>query len=259
MTKTKQNVLVLDVGGNNVKVIDSRHDAPVKIPSGPAMSASLMVADVRKATEGWDFTAVSIGYPGIVFRGKPVTEPHNLAPGWVGFDFEAAFGCPVRIVNDAAMQALGSYEGGRMLFLGFGTGLGAAMILEGVLAPMELAHLPYRKGRTFEDYVGQRGLDRLGKTKWRRHVETVIAQLRTALEAEYVVLGGGNTRYLDLKALNSAEPQSQEETGFPQGVKLGSNANAFRGGFRLWDDEVWKETPEAPAPAKAKPASRKAR
>ena len=223
MTKTKQNVLVLDVGGNNVKVIDSRHDAPVKIPSGPAMSASLMVADVRKATEGWDFTAVSIGYPGIVFRGKPVTEPHNLAPGWVGFDFEAAFGCPVRIVNDAAMQALGSYEGGRMLFLGFGTGLGAAMILEGVLAPMELAHLPYRKGRTFEDYVGQRGLD------------------------------------LDLKALNSAEPQSQEETGFPQGVKLGSNANAFRGGFRLWDDEVWKETPEAPAPAKAKPASRKAR
>ncbi|MES1262298.1 MAG: ROK family protein [Acidobacteriota bacterium] len=266
MTKRKQNVLVLDVGGTNVKVIDSRHTEPVKIPSGPAMSASLMVAEVKKATEGWSPTAVSIGYPGIVFRGKPVTEPHNLAPGWVDFDFETAFGCPVRIVNDAAMQALGSYEGGRMLFLGFGTGLGSAMIVEGILAPMELAHLPYRKGRTFEDYVGQRGLLRLGKNKWRRHVEAVIAELRTALEAEYVVLGGGNTKFLDLKALNSETPERENSDGLPQGVRLGGNSNAFLGGFRLWESATWKASadgePEALAPgavAKAKRAARKAR
>ena len=179
---------------------------------------------------------------------------------FVGFGVGGLYCVDLPLVQEFMPTSKRGFIGGLVTcVIPLGTGLGAAMILEGVLAPMELAHLPYRKGRTFEDYVGQRGLDRLGKTKWRRHVETVIGQLRTALEAEYVVLGGGNTRYLDLKALNSPEPESQEETGFPQGVKLGSNANAFRGGFRLWDDEVWKETPEAPAPAKAKPASRKAR
>jgi predicted NBD/HSP70 family sugar kinase len=235
MAIPKKNILVLDIGGNNVKVLDSNHTEPIKIPSGPSMSPSHMVEEVKKATEGWNATAISIGYPGIVFRGKPFTEPHNLAPGWVGFDYAGALSCPVRIVNDAAMQALGSYKGGRMLFLGFGTGLGTAMIVDGVLAPMELGHLPYRKKRTFEDYVGQRGLLRLGKSKWRRHVTTVIEQLSTALEAEYVVLGGGNSRLLDLKELNGNTPGSLNKDGQPHGVRLGDNANAFLGGFRLWE------------------------
>ena len=185
------------------------------------MSATLMVRDVKNATQDWDYTAVSIGYPGPVRQGKPLAEPHNLAAGWVGHDFEKAFGCPVRIVNDAAMQALGSYDGGRMLFLGFGTGLGSALIVEGVVAPMELAHLPYRKGRTYEDYVGLRGLERMGKSKWRRHVFIVIDQFRRALEADYVVLGGGNSRLLNK---------------LPDGVRLGANSNAFLGGFRLWKE-----------------------
>ncbi len=184
------------------------------------MSAPRMVRDVKNATRDWDYTAVSIGYPGPVRQGKPLAEPHNLGAGWVGHDFEKAFGCPVRIVNDAAMQALGSYEGGRMLFLGLGTGLGSALIVEGVVAPMELAHLPYRKGRTYEDYVGLRGLERMGKAKWRQHVLIVIDQFRRALEADYVVLGGGNSRLL--KSL-------------PDGVRLGANSNAFLGGFRLWN------------------------
>ena len=178
-----------------------------------------MVSRVRAATAGWVYTAVSIGYPGPVVHNQPIAEPHNLGRGWVGFDFKKAFGHPVRLINDAAMQALGSYEGGRMLFLGLGTGLGSAMIVDGILEPMELAHLPYRKGRTYEDYVGLRGLERLGKKKWRRHVADVIAQLKTALEAEYVVLGGGNAKLLQK---------------LPPGAKLGDNNNAFRGGFRLW-------------------------
>jgi len=180
-----------------------------------------MVRDVKNATRNWEYTAVSIGYPGPVRQGKPLAEPHNLGAGWVGHDFEKAFGCPVRIVNDAAMQALGSYDGGRMLFLGLGTGFGSALIVEGVVAPMELAHLPYRKGRTYEDYIGLRGLERMGKAKWRRHVLAVIDQFRRALEADYVVLGGGNSRLL--KSL-------------PDGVRLGANSNAFLGGFRLWND-----------------------
>ena len=220
-TKRKNNILVIDVGGTNLKFVDSNHPEPTKIPSGTEMSATRMVTEVQEATKGWNYTAVSIGYPGPVRHGKPLAEPHNLAPGWVGKDFEKAFGCPVRVVNDAAMQALGSYEGGRMLFLGLGTGLGSALIVEGVLEPMELAHLPYRKGRTYEDYVGLRGLERLGKTKWRKHVITVIEQLRHALEADYVVLGGGNSKLL--KEL-------------PPGVRLGENSNAFLGGFRLWKE-----------------------
>ncbi len=221
VAKPKTNILVIDVGGTNLKFIDSRHTLPVKIPSGLAMSAERMVEDVQNATKGWDYAGISIGYPGPVRRGKLLAEPHNLAPGWVGFDFEKAFGHPVRILNDAAMQALGSYEGGRMMFLGLGTGLGSALIIDGVLQPMELAHLPYRKGLTFEDYVGARGLERMGKHKWRRHVLRVIEILRAALEADYVILGGGNSR--QLKEL-------------PEGVRLGDNANAFKGGFRLWNE-----------------------
>ena len=213
------NILVIDVGGTHVKVLANGHKKPVEIPSGPGMTAKKMVAAVRKATAGWKHDAVSIGYPGPVLHGRPVSEPRNLGRGWVGFDFRKAFGRPVEIINDAAMQALGSYHGGRMLFLGLGTGLGSALIVDGVLEPMELAHLPYKNGRTYEDYVGLAGLKRLGKKKWRKHVAAVVKQLKTALQADYIVLGGGNAKLL--KKL-------------PPGAQLGDNANAFRGGYRLW-------------------------
>jgi polyphosphate glucokinase len=212
-------VLVVDVGGTHVKLLATGRKVRVELDSGPTLTAAKMVRQVRAATADWDYTAVSIGYPGPVVHNQPIAEPHNLGRGWVGFDFDKAFGRPVRLINDAAMQALGSYEGGRMLFLGLGTGLGSAMIVNGILEPMELAHLPYKNGRTYEDYVGLRGLKRLGKKKWRRHVADVIAQLKAALEANYVVLGGGNAKLL--KKL-------------PPGARLGDNNNAFRGGFRLW-------------------------
>jgi len=212
-------VLVVDVGGTHVKLLSTGRKVRVELDSGPSLTPAKMVSRVRAATAGWVYTAVSIGYPGPVVHNQPIAEPHNLGRGWVGFDFKKAFGHPVRLINDAAMQALGSYEGGRMLFLGLGTGLGSAMIVDGILEPMELAHLPYRKGRTYEDYVGLRGLERLGKKKWRRHVADVIAQLKAALEADYVVLGGGNAKLLEK---------------LPPGAKLGDNNNAFRGGFRLW-------------------------
>jgi polyphosphate glucokinase len=213
------NILIIDVGGTHVKVLATGHKKPVEIPSGPGMTAKKMVSAVRKATADWKYDAVSIGYPGPVLHGRPVSEPHNLGRGWVGFDFRKAFGRPVKIINDAAMQALGSYHGGRMLFLGLGTGLGSALLVDGVLEPMELAHLPYIKGRTYEDYVGLAGLKRLGKKRWRKHVAAVVKQLRTALQADYMVLGGGNAKLL--KKL-------------PPGAQLGDNANAFRGGYRLW-------------------------
>jgi predicted NBD/HSP70 family sugar kinase len=189
---TKPNILVLDVGGTNLKLIDSNHAEPVKIPSGLTMTAQLMVQETINATQGWDYTGISIGYPGPVSRGKLLAEPHNLGPGWIEMDFEKEFGCPVKVVNDAAMQALGSYEGGRMLFLGLGTGLGSALIVDGVLAPMELAHLPYRKGKTFEDYVGIRGLEKLGKTKWleRRHGGGLCRVGRRQFEEAQRVAGG---------------------------------------------------------------------
>jgi polyphosphate glucokinase len=193
-----------------------------EVASGSSMTARGMVMAVRRLAADWRYDAVSIGYPGVVIHGRPVAEPHNLGSGWVGFDFERAFGCPVKIVNDAAMQALGSYRGGRMLFLGLGTGLGSAMIINGVLEPMELAHLPYKKGRSYEDYVGAAGLARLGKKKWRRQVADVVRRLKSALEADDVVVGGGNAKRL--KRL-------------PAGARLGSNANAFVGGFRLWRKE----------------------
>jgi polyphosphate glucokinase len=213
------NVLAIDVGGTNIKVLATGQNEPRKFPSGPKMTPKQMVAGVKELTSDWRYEVVSMGYPGPVLRGRPIHDPYNLGPGWVGFDFEKAFGCPVKIVNDAAMQALGSYKGGRMLFLGLGTGLGSAMVIDGELEPMELSHLPYRKA-TYEDYVGLRGLQRLGKKKWRWYVEDVVARFVNALEPDDVVLGGGNVKYL--KQL-------------PSLCREGSNANAFVGGFRLWE------------------------
>lgn len=213
-------ILVIDVGGTNLKLLATGHDEPLKIPSGQTMTGPRMIESVLEATKDWQYYAVSIGYPGPVVDGKPLRDPYNLGPGWVDLDFEKEFKKPVKIINDAAMQALGSYEGGRMLFLGLGTGLGSTLILDHAIAPMELAHLPYKKKRTFEDYVGQRGLDRLGKKKWRNAVDEVVSLLKAAVVADYVVLGGGNARHLDT---------------LPKDTRLGSNDNAFKGGFRLWD------------------------
>jgi polyphosphate glucokinase len=214
------NVLVVDVGGTHVKVLATGQNAAREFPSGPTLTAEQMVAGVKKLTEDWTYDAVTIGYPGPVINNRPLTDPWNLGPGWRGYDFAAAFKCPVKVVNDAVMQALGSYEGGKMLFLGLGTGLGSTMIVDGIVEPMELGHLPYKKG-TFEDYLGVRGYERLGKKKWRQHVADVIARLMAALEPEYVVLGGGNVKKL------------QE---LPPGCRAGDNTNAFAGGFRLWQE-----------------------
>jgi polyphosphate glucokinase len=214
-----ETILVIDVGGTHVKILATGRTAPRKCASGAKMTARRMVAAVKSLSAGWAYQAITIGYPGPVLHGRIAAEPHNLAGGWVGFDFARAFGCPVKIVNDAAMQALGSYRGGRMLFLGLGTGLGTALIVNGIIEPMELAHLPYRKGKTFEDYVGERGLRRLGRKKWQKHVLGVAKTLKRALEADDAVLGGGNARRLDR---------------LPAGFRLGRNANAFKGGFRLW-------------------------
>ncbi len=213
-------VLVVDVGGNHVKILATGQKTRRAFDSGPSMTAEEMVSGVRKAAAGWKYDAVSIGYPGTVLRGKPISEPHNLGSGWVGFDFETAFGCPVKLINDAAMQALGSYQGGKLLFLGLGTGLGSAMIVDGNVQPMELGHLPYRK-RTYEDYVGIRGWKRFARKKWRHYVDDVVARLVAALEPDDVVLGGGNVH--KLKEL-------------PPGCWEGENANAFTGGFRLWEE-----------------------
>jgi polyphosphate glucokinase len=214
-------VLAIDIGGTNVKILASGEKEPRKFPSGPHLTPREMVAGVKKLARGWKFEAVSMGYPGMVIHNHPVAEPRNLGRGWIGFDYRTAFGKPVKIVNDAAMQALGSYKGGKMLFLGLGTGLGSTVIAEGIVEPMELAHLPYRKG-TYEDYVGLRGLEKRGKKKWRSHVKKVVAQLTAALEPDDIVLGGGNVK--KLKAL-------------PSGCRRGDNANAFLGGFRLWEDK----------------------
>jgi predicted NBD/HSP70 family sugar kinase len=194
-------------------------EEPRKFDSGPSLTPGRMVRLVKKAVADWKYDCVTLGYPGPIINGHPLRDPHNLAKGWVGFDFHKAFGCPVKLINDAAMQALGSYKGRRMLFLGLGTGLGSAMIVDGVLQPMELAHLAYKNGQTYEDYLGLRGLERMGKKKWRRHVAKVTESLKDALDADYVVLGGGNSK--KLKKL-------------PPGATLGDNGNAFLGGFRLW-------------------------
>jgi polyphosphate glucokinase len=212
------NVLAIDVGGTHVKVLATYQKAPLEFVSGPRITAQQMVSTVKKLSIHWNYDVVSIGYPGLIVQGRIVHEPHNLGSGWVNFDFEKGFGCPVKVINDAAMQALGSYKGGSMLFLGLGTGLGSAMIVEGLVEPMELGHLPYRKA-TYEDYVGIRGLERFGKKKWRKYVADVVERLATALEPEDIVLGGGNVKKLQK---------------LPKGCRQGDNANAFVGGFRLW-------------------------
>ncbi len=219
MTTTEKRILVLDVGGSHVKMLASGADQPRAFASGPALTPRRMVAKVKAMAKGWRFDALAIGYPGPVLHGRIAAEPHNLKAGWVGFDFRTAFRKPVRIINDAAMQALGSYRTGTMLFLGLGTGLGSAMIIDGRVEPMELGHLPYRKA-TYEDYVGERGLERLGKKRWRRHVGAVVELLTAALRPDEVVLGGGNVRML---------------RELPANARAVTNANAFVGGFRLWE------------------------
>jgi polyphosphate glucokinase len=216
------NVLVVDVGGTHVKILATAEVEHREFPSGPALTAEQMVRGVKELAADWKYDAVSIGYPGPVLHGRPVAEPHNLASGWVGFNYGAAFGCPVKVINDASMQALGSYKGGKMLFLGLGTGLGTAMVVDGIVEPMELGHLPYKKA-TYEDYVGIRGLERRGKKKWCQHVTDIVALLIAALEPDDVVLGGGNVK--KLKEL-------------PPRCRAGNNANAFLGGFRLWEEKT---------------------
>jgi polyphosphate glucokinase len=213
-------ILVVDVGGTHVKVQASGQRARRKLPSGPGLTPARMVRSVGDLITGWGYEAVSIGVPTRVRRGRIIAEPANLGRGWMAFDFARAFAHPVKIINDAAMQALGAYEGGRMLFLGLGTGLGTALIVDGTIVPMELAHLPYKKG-TYEDYVGLRGLERNGKKRWRRDVADVVGRLAIALEAEDLVLGGGNSKYLKV---------------LPRGARLCTNADAIKGGFRLWTE-----------------------
>jgi polyphosphate glucokinase len=217
-------VLAIDVGGTHVKVLLSGEQTPRKFDSGPALTASQMVKGVKQITKDWNYEAISMGYPGPVLRNRPVLDPHNLGKGWVGFPYERAFACPIKILNDAAMQALGSYKKGRMLFLGLGTGLGTALVVDGIVEPMELGHLPYKKG-TYEDYVGLRGLQKRGKRKWRKSVFDVVERLSLALEPDEVVLGGGNVK--KLKEL-------------PPHCRPGDNSNAFLGGFRLWNLEPGK-------------------
>ena len=214
-------VLVVDVGGTHVKILASGQKERREFASGPTLTAKQMVFEVRKLAGDWSYDAVSIGYPGPVQRGRPIAEPINLGRGWVGFDFEKAFRRPVKVVNDAAMQALGGYKRGKMLFLGLGTGLGSTLVMDGIAEPMELGHLPYKKG-TYEDYVGVRGLTKHGQKKWQGYVADVVARLTGALEPDDVVLGGGNAKKL---------------IKLPPGCRLGDNTNAFLGGFRLWEKE----------------------
>jgi polyphosphate glucokinase len=221
MTGEAQTVLAIDIGGSHVKIMTSNGQEERRAASGPGMDAAAMADAVEKLADGIAYDVIAIGYPGPVIHNRIFAEPHNLAKGWVGFDFAKRFGKPVRIVNDALMQAIGSYEGGRMLFLGLGTGLGAAMIVDNVAQPMELAHLPYRKGHSFEDYLGEASLEKRGRAKWEKHVLDAVAQLSAALEPDYVVIGGGNVA--KLKSL-------------PPNARRGDNANAFKGGFALWLD-----------------------
>ena len=216
--KPKQ-ILSIDIGGSNVKLLASGETDPRKIPSGPEMTPARMVERVKKLATGWKYDAVSIGYPGLVGDSGPLAEPGNLGKGWVGFDYASAFDCPVRIANDAAMQALGSYDGGRMLFLGLGTGLGSVLIAHRVIVPLELGELPMKKA-TFSAVLGRLGLDQAGKKKWRKALFKAVPTLQRAFQVDYVVLGGGNSKYVK-------EP-------LPPGVRLGNNLTAFRGGFRLW-------------------------
>jgi polyphosphate glucokinase len=234
-------ILVVDVGGSHVKILATGQKQKREIVSGPRMTARQMVSGVKKLAQGWPYDVVSVGFPGPVLHDRPVAEPHNLGSGWLGFNFALAFGLPVRVINDAAMQALGSYRGGKMLFLGLGTGLGSAMIVNGIVEPMELGHLPYKKG-TFEDYVGNLGLNRFGKKRWRKLVEDVVERLVAALEPQDVVIGGGNVIHLNK---------------LPRGCRASNNAHAFIGGFRMWDDPP--QTIHRPRKTKRQFVSRKQR
>ncbi len=227
-------ILVIDIGGTNIKVASTDTRVPIKIPSGPTMTAELMTKDVLAATKDWAYDCISIGYPGPVVHDRPLAEPHNLAAGWIDFPYHKAFGKPLRFINDAAMQALGGYKGGRMLFLGIGTGLGSAMIFDGLVIPLELAHLPYKKGRTYEEYVGLAGLQRRGEERWRKSVIDVVERLRAALVCESVLLGGGNAKLMK---------------DLPSHVILGANSNAIDGGIKLWQDVSDPTTTSTP-PAK---------
>lgn len=235
------NVLVVDIGGTHVKLLATGQSEPREFPSGSAMTPKRMVSGVKKLTRDWKYDVVSMGYPGPVMRNRPVADPHNLAAGWVGFPFEKAFNRPLKLVNDAAMQALGSYKGGKMLFLGLGTGLGSAMVVDGIVEPMELGHLPYKKA-TYEDYVGLRGLKKWGKKKWWRHVADVVARLAAALEPDDVVLGGGNVKKLK---------------DLPPGCRTVDNTNAFRGGFCLWREAGDLNLRLSPKPGPRKNLGRK--
>lgn len=216
-------ILVIDIGGSHVKLLATGKRTPIKMSSGPDLTPETMVAGVLEATAQWSYDAVSIGYPGPVRNNQPSREPVNLGTGWIGFDYAAAFGRPVKMVNDAAMQALGSYDGGVMLFLGLGTGLGTTLVHDETVIPLEIAHLPYRKERTYEEYVGQAGLERMGEEKWRKHVTIVVELFLAALNAEYAVLGGGNVRHFD---------------ELPPNCRRGNNMHAFRGGYRLWQNRT---------------------
>ncbi len=218
-SRTPRRILVIDIGGTHVKFRLDGRGPILRFASGPGLTPGHMVRELKRLAPQLRYDAVAIGYPGVVFRGRIAAEPHNLGHGWVGFDFEQAFGKPVRISNDAAMQAIGSYAGGRMLFLGLGTGLGVTLIIDGIVEPTELGHIPYRNGLTYEDYLGDRGRKLRGTKKWRKSVAEVVEHLKAALEVDYVVLGGGNAARL--KSL-------------PTGARLGNNRNAFVGGLRLW-------------------------
>jgi polyphosphate glucokinase len=214
-------VMVIDVGGTNVKVASNDMRVPIKIPSGPLMTAEKMAEQVLAATQGWSYDCISIGYPGPVVHDHPLAEPHNLAPGWIDFSYTKAFGKPIRFINDAAMQALGGYKGGRMLFLGIGTGLGSAMVFDGVVIPLELAHLPYKKGKTYEEYIGLAGLNLRGVKRWRKSVLDIVKRLQAALICDSVLLGGGNAKLMK---------------NLPSNIILGANSNAIDGGIKLWQD-----------------------
>ena len=216
-------ILVIDIGGSHVKLLATNRRTPLKLPSGPNLTPKAMVAAVLEATADWKYDVVSIGYPGPVAKNRPTAEPINLGNGWVRFDYERAFQLPVRMVNDAAMQALGSYDGGRMLFLALGTGLGVTLVREGVVVPLEAGHLPYKKGKSYEDYVGERGLKRIGLERWTESVTEVVGLLLAALTSEYAVLGGGNVRLLEK---------------LPPKCRRGTNLNAFRGGYQLWKKDT---------------------
>jgi polyphosphate glucokinase len=231
------DILAIDVGGTHVKILASGEKEKREIESGPTMTARQMVSSVEKLAGDWKYDVVSIGYPGPVVHHRPIAEPHNLGSGWMGFDFAAALKRPTKVINDAAMQALGGYHGGRMLFLGLGTGLGSTMIVDGIVQPMELAHLPYKR-RTYEDYVGLRGLEEFGKKAWRKHVEEVVESLVAALEPDDVVLGGGNAKKLK---------------EMPPRCRPGDNADAFKGGFRMWEDTLPANTPRARKQAEPSP------